>query len=97
MEKTKILTILGSPAFRFLADSDSKFDVTPNFLKLKMMRRLLGRIGLGEEDVERISRMMEFKYNWWKDRNWFKARSFQQLVNTPVPPGFDIKEHLLEY
>ncbi len=61
-----------------------------------MMKILPGKTGFGDEDVERISRMMEFEYNWWKDRNWFKAKSFKQLVDTPVPPGFDVKKHLLE-
>ncbi len=46
--------------FRYLADRDSKSDIAPGFLKLKMMKILLGKTGFGEADVERISRMLEF-------------------------------------
>ncbi len=86
----------GCNTFRYLADSDSKSDVVPNSLKLKMMKNILAKNDIVEEDIERISRMMEFEYNWWKERNWLKTRSFRQLANTPVPPGFNIKERLLE-
>lgn len=86
----------GCNTLRYLAGSDSKSDVAPSWLKLKIMEKILRKISLGEEDIERISRMMEFEYNWWADRNWFRARSFGQLASTPVPPGFDVKQRLME-
>ncbi len=86
----------GCNTFRYLADIDSKSDVAPSWLKLKMMEKILRKISLGEEDIERISRMMEFEYNWWADRNWFRARSFGQMASTPIPDGFDVRQRLLE-
>ena len=87
----------GCNTFRYLADSDSKSDVVPSRIKLRVMRKILKKMNLGDKDIDRISLMMAFEYNWWAERNWFRARSFGQLADMPLPSGFDVRQRLLEH
>lgn len=87
----------GANSFRYLADTDDKSDTIPSAFNLFVMKRLISRIGLNSEDIGKIARMMSFEYSWWRDRNWFSARSFRKLAATPIPEEFDIKQRLLGY
>lgn len=85
----------GSNTFRYLADSEDKSSTAPSALKLMIMKRLLKKMGFDQEDIGKIAKMMSFEYNWWRDRNWFSARSFRKLAATPVPDEFDVAKRLL--
>ena len=85
----------GVNTFRHMVNSEDKSDVNPSSLKMKFMKKILNRMKITEADIQRISKMMTYEYNFWKDRGWLKAGSFKQLLNMPIPENFNLKERLL--
>ncbi|MBN2440236.1 MAG: flavodoxin family protein [Spirochaetales bacterium] len=85
----------GSHIFRYLAGSEDKADAKPSAFKLKLIKKILTRSNMTNDQIHRISKMMAFEYTWWKERGWFKAKSFRQLVQMPVPENFNVKKRLL--
>lgn len=86
----------GTNMFRYLVNSEDRSSVAPPKFLLKLVNKKLNKNNVSQDDINTIANMMEFEYSWWKDRNWFKAKSFQDLLNIPVPQNFNIMERLLE-
>lgn len=84
----------GSNTFRYLANNEDKSDVAPHPLKLKLMIKIIKRMNITDGQIDRLSKMMSFEYNWWKERGWLKTKSFKQLLNMPIPENFDSKQRL---
>ena len=67
----------------------------PRFL-LWMMKKIIKKRNFKKEQMDKMAGLMTFELNWWRDRNWLTTRNFKQLLETPLPDGFDAKQHLLQ-
>lgn len=68
----------------------------PPKLMLWMIKSLLKKRKVTDEQVDKLAAVMGFELDWWRDRGWLTARSLKQLRTTPVPKGFNIAARLLE-
>jgi len=67
----------------------------PNRLLVKILERRFVKVGVTEEQLNKIAGLITFELTWWRSRGWLEARSFKDLAKRPVPEGFDPKQHLL--
>jgi len=67
----------------------------PGFL-LWMLKKIMKKRNVTDEQIAKLAGVMTFELSWWRHRNWLSSRSLKQLMKTPVPDGFDIKQHLLQ-
>jgi len=75
----------GANTFRYLADAPDKSDTPPPAFKVKLMKKILAKSTITEDEINIISTLMQFEYSWWKDRGWFKVTSFKELAEKPRP------------
>ena len=68
----------------------------PSRFLLWMMKKIMKKRKVTDEQIDKLANVMTFELNWWQDRNWLYARNFKQLLETPIPDGFDAKQHLLQ-
>ena len=74
-------------------ESDERPD--PPRMMLRMVRGLMTKRGVTEDQVARLARLMSFELGWWSKRGWLTAKSFGQLASRPTPADFDTRAYLL--
>jgi multimeric flavodoxin WrbA len=67
----------------------------PPALMVRMIKGLMQKRGVTNEQVGKLAQLMSFELGWWKSRGWLTAKSFRQLAAQPVPADFHIRERLL--
>ena len=85
----------GVNMFRHMADSEDKADVKPPALLFWFFKKIIKMKNIKEEDIIKISKIMSFEYNWWKNCGWLRATSFSDLMKISFPDNFDVKKELL--
>jgi multimeric flavodoxin WrbA len=66
----------------------------PIFLQW-LLKRLIRKVNMSDQDLGKWSRLLAFERGWWKDRNWLHTRSFTELASQPGPSDFNIRKRLL--
>ena len=85
----------GQNTFRYIADRDDKSNFAPPALKLNIIKKILRKVNITDEDIQKVSKMMSFEYSWWKNRDWFRAKSFKDIANMLEPEGCNVKGQLI--
>lgn len=84
----------GVHVIRYLVHgADRDVPEPPRFL-LWMFKRIVKKRNITPKALEKVSKLMVFEYDWWKDRGWLGVRSFNQLLSIPMPDGFSINQRL---
>ncbi len=52
-------------------------------------------MNLGPEVITRMGNMMAFELGIWRDRGWFYAKNYNQLINMALKDDFNSYERLL--
>ena len=68
----------------------------PNPLSAKLMYTFFRRFKLTEEQMNKWGKILAFELGWWRDRNWLDSKSMKQLMDIPIPEGFNVSSRLLK-
>jgi multimeric flavodoxin WrbA len=86
----------GVHVLNFIQNGPVEGEPEPPRMMLKMVRGLLEKRHVPEEQVRKLSSLMAFELEWWKSRGWFGSRTFNQLAAVPVPADFDARARLIQ-
>ncbi len=67
----------------------------PPRLYVKMLKAAIRKKGIPREDTLRLSKLMGFELDWWRNMNWLNAKSIKDLMNADIRNGFDPVAKLL--
>ena len=87
--------ITGVHVINYMQNGTVEGQPDPPKMMVKMVRKLIEKRGVSDEQVSKIAGLMSFELGWWRSREWLGARTFRQLAAQPVPAGFDARAHLL--
>jgi len=85
----------GVHRFRCLKEGPVQGQPVPGWFRGWLQRLVFRRLGLSDDDRQKLGSFMDFELGWWRARGWLWARSFRQLAAMPVPEGFDPRARLL--
>jgi multimeric flavodoxin WrbA len=87
--------LTGVQLVNYVANGPSESIPDPTAIMVRMIRNVMKKRNVTDDQVKKLSRLMLFELRWWADRDWLSARTFDQLAAKPVPEGFAVRERLV--
>lgn len=86
----------GAHAINWLRNGPVEGQPAPSPLLLWILRTRFRKVGISEEQLDRLSGLITLELSWWRSRGWLSAKSFKELSARPIPDGFSVQQQLLE-
>jgi len=66
----------------------------PNPIRVMIMKKFFNKMKISDIELDKWGKFLSFELNWWRDRNWLKAKSIKDLINEPIPSDFHLEKRL---
>jgi len=72
-------------AFDWIRHGPIEGQPAPPRILLWLLRRRIEKVGITDEQLDRLTKLTPFELSWWRSRGWLDARSFEDLARRPRP------------
>ncbi len=87
--------VTGVHAINYIVNGEQPGMPNPPKLLVKMINLIRKKKNVSWEDTVKLSKLMQFELEWWRDSNWLNAKSINQLMKAEPQEEFDALERLL--